>query len=332
MSSPLASGTVCPARAVRGPGEHGGHHLPGHRPERLVALRGVPAHPEVDLGQRRQPGQLQQVDEQPDLHAVTGHERHPLEGRPPPGVLAAQGLDEAGELRPQRVEQRPGGQLGHPAAARRTRIAGQLQRAGVAALHVDHLRIGQQRREQTGHEMGDVADQVRVEEDHEVTGRGGQRLPQRLALAGARAVRGQHLGRGDDVGPRRPGHGGGGVGGVGVHDEQLVHEGHAAHPSFPQVRDERSDRRRLVPGGEDDADPVATAALGTQQGGEIEFGQARGRRRAVPEPGARVGSHRPTVGQDGRPGQDDAALFTRSSRGVRRSDTRRPTRSITAPA
>ena len=51
--------------------------------------------------------------------------------------------------------------------------------------------------------MGDVAEQVGVEEDDEVAGGRGQRLPQRLALARAGAVRGQHVGGGDDVGAGR---------------------------------------------------------------------------------------------------------------------------------
>ncbi len=154
------------------------------------------------------PPSSQQVDEQADLHPVGRDERHLLQGRPAAGVLAAQRLHEPGELRPQRVEQRPGGQLGDPAPAGRLDEPVDLERPRVAALHVVHLPVGEQRAEQPGDVVGDVAEQVGVEEDDEVAGGGGQRLPQRLALAGAGAVRGQHVGGGDDVGAGGTGDGG----------------------------------------------------------------------------------------------------------------------------
>ena len=286
----------------------------------------MPADAEVDLGERAEAAEPQQVDEQPDLHAVAGDERHLLQGRAAAGVLAAQRLDEPGQLRPQRVEQRAGGQLGDPAAAGGLHRAVDLERPGVAALHVGDLRVGQQRAEQPGHVVGDVAEQVGVEEDDEVAGGRGQRLPQRLALAGAGAVGGQHVGGGDDVGAGRPGDRGGGVGGVGVDDQQLVDQRQPAHPALVQVGDQAPDGRRLVPRRQDDADPVAAPALGPQQGVEIELRQGGGGRRPVLEPGAGVGSHRLTVDQDRRTGQDGPPKMRPSSRVRHRRDAfrRRP--------
>ena len=162
--------------------------------------------------------------------------------------------------------------------------------------------------------MGDVAEQVGVEEDDEVAGGRGQRLPQRLALAGAAAVRGQHVGGGDDVGTGRPGDRGGGVGGVGVHDQQLVDQRQPAHPPLVQVGDQPAHGGRLVPRREDDADPVAAAPLGPQQRVEIQLRQGGGGRRPVLEPGAGVGSHRLTVDQESRTGQEHVRKCLPSSR------------------
>ena len=117
-------------------------------------------------------------------------------------------------------------------------------------------------------------------------------------------VRGEHVGGGDHVGAGRAGHGGGVVGGVGVHDDQLVDQRHPAHPALVQVGDQAAHGGRLVPRGEDHADPVPASALGPQQRVEIQLRQGGGGRRPVLEPGAGVGSHRLTVDQDSGTSQD----------------------------
>ena len=85
---------------------------------------------------RRGPQACSRSTSRPDLDAVAGDERHLLQHRPAAGVLPAERLDEAGQLGPQRVEQRAGGQLGDPAAAGRAVLAVDVERAGVAALDV----------------------------------------------------------------------------------------------------------------------------------------------------------------------------------------------------
>jgi hypothetical protein len=60
------------------------------------------------LGRRVDAGQLGEVDQQPQLDAVAGDERHLLQQLLSPGVLTGQGLDEAREPRPQGVQQRAG--------------------------------------------------------------------------------------------------------------------------------------------------------------------------------------------------------------------------------
>ena len=65
--------------APLGPGQQGVHDLAGHGAQRLVALVRVRAGAQVDLREAVQPADLQQVDEQPDLDAVGGDERHLLQ-------------------------------------------------------------------------------------------------------------------------------------------------------------------------------------------------------------------------------------------------------------
>ena len=46
------------------------------------------------------------------------------------------------------------------------------------------------------------------------------------------------------------------IGGVGVDDDELAHERHALDELTPETRDDVTDGRRLVAGGDDDADPL----------------------------------------------------------------------------
>ncbi len=74
---------------------------------------------EIDLRHGVEPDELEDVDEQAELDPVAAGERHPLEHVAARGVLAAERLDEAGELGPELVQQRPGDELGHAAASGR---------------------------------------------------------------------------------------------------------------------------------------------------------------------------------------------------------------------
>src|SRR5436190_1143809 len=78
------------------------------RRRRVVA---VLAAYQVNLRHRVETDRGQGVDEQPELHAVAGWKRQPLEQRATRGVLAAEGLDEAGELRPVHVDERSSDEL-----------------------------------------------------------------------------------------------------------------------------------------------------------------------------------------------------------------------------
>ena len=70
-------------------------------------------------------------------------------GRPLPG----QRLDHAGQLRPPQAQQRPGDQLGDPAALGRGGAVGLGANPGVEALDQADLLVGQQRPEQPGDEV-----------------------------------------------------------------------------------------------------------------------------------------------------------------------------------
>ncbi len=185
---------------ARAAGQRGLQDLPGHASQRGVGLVRVPPRAEVDLREGVHAGQLRQVDQQPELDAVVRDERNLLQQVPPARVLTGQRLDEPGQLRPQRAQQGPGGQFGHPAAAGRHQSLGGGQRPVVEPLDVADRRVGQERAQQPHHELRIEGDQVRVDEDHQVAVGDVQRLPQRLTLAGDAAVLGQHV-----VDPHHPG-------------------------------------------------------------------------------------------------------------------------------
>ena len=100
----------------------------------------------------------------PSSTRVAGEERDRLQVRAAARVLAGQRLHDAGELRPQEVEQGPGGELGHAPAAGRGRAQGAL----VERLDEVDAGVVQERREQAGHEVRGRVDQVGVDEHHDV--------------------------------------------------------------------------------------------------------------------------------------------------------------------
>ena len=73
--------------------------------------------PEIHLGERVKAGEVEQVHQHGDLHAVARHERHPVQHLPPAGGFPGERLHEAGEIGPEQVDQRPGEQLRDAAAA-----------------------------------------------------------------------------------------------------------------------------------------------------------------------------------------------------------------------
>jgi hypothetical protein len=162
--------------------ECGAEYLPGHHAKLLQVPVPVLAHPQVDLRDPVEPVTRVGVEQQPDLDAVPGRERYRLGKLPGHGVFAAKRLDDAGQLRAQRTEDRPGQQFGDPTAAGAVLGGLQPQRAPVEALHQVHVRFGEHRAEQRGHEPGTRLHQVGVQEHQHVPAGRGQGPPQHLAL------------------------------------------------------------------------------------------------------------------------------------------------------
>ena len=59
---------------------------------------------EVHLGDRVQTNFIEQIDQQPRLHAVAREERHPFERCSSAGVLPGQRLNHARQLRIKKIE------------------------------------------------------------------------------------------------------------------------------------------------------------------------------------------------------------------------------------
>ncbi len=227
----------------------------------------VPVRPgaQVHLGQRVQAVPGHGVHQGGQLHAVADRDAQRLHqaaaGRPFPG----QRLDHAGQLRPPQADQRPGDQLGDPAALGRGGAVGLGANPGVEALDQADLLVGEQRPEQPGDEVRPPAGQVGVDEDQQVARGHQQRLPQRLALAGIAAEFRSHLAGRVDGRAGLGRHPGRRVGRVGVHHDQLVDQGRLADQGPRQGADHARDRALLVPGRDHHADPGALALLQLDQ-------------------------------------------------------------------
>ena len=108
---------------------------------------------QIDLGDGAQPEHFQRVDQHADLHAVARRKMQFFKGRAAPAVFTRQGLDQPGKLGVEQVEQRAGGQLGHPAASAGLQLIADAQGALVKTLDQLDFRPEQQRPDQPVNEV-----------------------------------------------------------------------------------------------------------------------------------------------------------------------------------
>jgi hypothetical protein len=201
------------------------------------------------------------IEQQPDLDAPSLDERDCLDDRPARGVLAREGLHEAGEERKEIGEDGPRHELGDAATARRVAV----QRAPVEALDHPDAGIVEQRREQPGDEVGAEVADVGVDPAHDVAVADVQRLPHRVALPASGGKLGHQLGDRKDAGP----FGAGGlvrrVGRAVVHDDDLVDEVEMLDEASAHGRDDASDGGLFVARRKADRHGVPVTCLGRDQ-------------------------------------------------------------------
>ncbi len=203
---------------------------------------------EVDLRERVEPVQFEQVDQVAHLDTVMRDERDAFEHFAPSRVLTGERLDETGQLGPVHIEQRTRDEFGDPATAVGFDARHPGERTVVEPFDVGDPRVGQQRSEQSGHVVrGEVAE-IAVDEDDEVPAGFGDALPERFSLTRQAFQLREHRILRDDVRPGRRGHLGGRVRGMAVHHQDLVDEGKAFDEFAPDGADDRAHRLRLVAG------------------------------------------------------------------------------------
>ena len=261
---------------------------------------------EVDLGDGIDAEVGDEVDEQSDLHSPALDERHRLEQCAPSRVLAGERLDEAREVGEQGGDERSGHELGHAAAAGGLAV----ERAAVVALHESDGGIGEQRFDQSGHEVRSEVAHIGVEPAHDVTAARVQRQPQRVALARAAGDVGEDLVDRDDPGALPACGFGSGVGRAVVDHDDLVDQRRVLHQVAADGRDDLSDRRLLVTRRQAHRDGGATGLLGGDERSDVELrGSHRTRvgKRASAQAGElappvdRPGTERTGVSDGGRP-------------------------------
>ena len=183
------------------------------------------AHTQVDLADAGHPVAVVGVDEQPDLHSVTGGERNGAQQFPGAGVFASERLQHRGEIRLEGREQRPGNQFGDAAASVGVLTLTRTERASIEALHQLDVLVDQQRSEQFRHEHRIGIDEVGVDKSDEIAGGGGQRTPQDFTFTANRLHLGNRLFTGDHLGTGRASPLGGGVGRARVEHHEFIDQG-----------------------------------------------------------------------------------------------------------
>lgn len=247
------------------------HQLRGHDGQVMAGLVLVAATAQVHLRDRVQSPGPRRVQEHRQLDAVANRDRQRLHqltaGRP----LPRERLHDAGQMRPPQADEGPCHQLGDPSP-----VGGDAGSEGVSTIRsgekpfvkaLDQLYpgIGEEGAEEAGHEVGTPAGEVGVDEHDDAALGDQQRLPQCLALARVAAEFRCDLAGGVDDSPGGGRDLGGGVGGVGVHDDQFVNQA-GIRPQFGDCGDDAGDGAFLVARRDDNADRLALAPLAFGQG------------------------------------------------------------------
>ncbi len=212
---------------------------------------------DLDLRDRIRARQGQDVHQLGELDSVAGDERQPLEQDAAAGELARERLHQPGQRRPVHVEQGARDEFGNPPTTAGQQAA--RQRPVVGRLDIGHLPLGQQGPQQPGHHLGVEVLQVRVDENHNISGRGVQGLPQSFTLARDPPVAGQDPLLGDHHRTRGGRLGRGRVDRPRIDDNDLVNERHPDNKIAMDRRNDRADRGGLVQSGQHHADRTLLA-------------------------------------------------------------------------
>ncbi len=211
-----------------------------------------------------------QVDEQSEIDAVALFEGHLLEERAPTRVLTGKWLDIGRQVGKEQRDQGARHELGDPPAL----VGAPFDRAVVEPLDEIDAVVQQQGAEQPGDESRlEIAD-VAVAPHDEVAVAGGERLPQRLTLAGSRSALGQDVvcAQNDSAGLPCPESGV--VGRSVVDDENLVDEGYPLDELTHDGPHHVSHRRAFVASRY--ANRYRLATTGGEESVEIEVVDSKG--------------------------------------------------------
>ncbi len=225
---------------------------------------------EIDLGHGVESRLGGQVDEQSEIDAVALFEWHLLEQRAPTRVLAGKWLDIGREVGKEERDQGPRHELGDPPAL----VGAPRDRAIVEALDEIDAVVQKQGAEQPGDETRLKIADVGIAPHDEVALACGQRLPQRLTLAGSRSALGKDVVRAHNDSARLPCPESGVVGRSIVDDEDLVDEGYSFDELTHDGPHHVSHRRALVSSRY--ANRYRLATTGGEESVEIEVVDSKG--------------------------------------------------------
>ena len=147
-----------------GPGQRGTEDVGGLGPQLGQGPVAVDPNPEVDLGDRLHAEEGGNVDQEGQFYGVAVGQAALLQHGARRGRLPGQGLLDGGQKREEQVDDAAWPSARSP--VRRHRAP--LERSPVEALDQGDRVVGQQRPEQSGHEVGLEVGDIRIDEDDEV--------------------------------------------------------------------------------------------------------------------------------------------------------------------
>ena len=245
---------------------------------------------EIDLSHGVHAEPFSDIDQQSDLDAVARAERDLLEQAATAGVLSRERLDQAGQVRPEHVDQGSRRQLRNSPAFERPCSPARIPSEGatVEGLHVADIGIGEDRPERAEDETRMEVRDVGIEPQDDVAAKDEEALPQRFALARQRLNLREDVSVLVDVRTPRSCGLDGAIGGSGVDDDELVDEWHAIHQLDSDPLDDAPNCRFLVQSGNRDGHDEALLAFRSDKVGNVEVGVAVG---APGEPVVGAASH-----------------------------------------
>lgn len=241
----------------------------GHVAEAGFVAVAVDALIEIGLGEAREFSGGGDIDEMGDFHAVAAGEGEGFQEAAAGGVFAGERLEDAGELGVKERKQGADEDFRDAAAAVRLRFRAESEWALVKGFHVVQLWVREQRAYQAGDEAGVEIRDISINITNNVSGGDVEGFPEVFAFSGAaREVRGD-VGSSENSRSGLQGQLAGGIGGIRIDHQQLIHEWGARHQRATDDFHDAADGGCFVQRRDTNGDAVAARGFPSEETRDI---------------------------------------------------------------